>query len=102
MVQFFEERQLTIIKPTPPRNKPPKNQPNALLPLLCAMIGHRIILTTVTMTPKLEANSIAVPPEVPLLYNSARRFTMHQWFNFIYSAFIVVVFDITRVNAFSL
>ena len=61
-VQFFEDRQLTIIIPIPPRNNPPKNQPNALLPLLCAIIGHNIIATTVTIIPKLEANSIIEPP----------------------------------------
>ena len=61
-VQFFEDRQLTIIIPKPPRKNPPKNQPKALLPLLCAIIGHKIIATTVTIIPKLEANSIIEPP----------------------------------------
>lgn len=72
LVHFLLERQLTIIRPIPPRKKPPKNQPNALLPLLCAMIGHKIIATTVTIIPKLEAISIDAPP-----YNDTD--IIHNW-----------------------
>ena len=46
-----------IMSPIAPRNRPPKNQPTALRPFACAMIGQAIRLMTDTIT---EMTAIAV------------------------------------------
>ena len=64
-----------MIIPIPPRSSPPKNQPNALLPLWLAMIGQMIILITVTMIPSVVIVESILFSVVGIIY----QYTILGW-----------------------